>query len=346
MIVNPDLSFPEFDTLRRPIDEATRRDRNVYFDAQGAAERLFRDHMAANLLLVGVAYESGLIPLRAASIEQAIRLNGVAAEMNIGAFRWGRIAVARPELFDQAIGGNAADSHSLIVSNEVSHLVSWATSPLREVVSPRASDLIGYQNEKYAERYVGVVRAVFDREGSIPSADGRLSTAVARSLYKLMAYKDEYEVARLHLLSSAAATIKAQFGRGAKVYWHLHPPVLRALGMKRKVVLGPWFTPAFTILRELRRLRGTPFDVFGYTEVRRMERRLVEEYISMIEALLSGLDAEHLDVVVQLAELPDLVRGYEEIKKGNVQRYEARRQELLKAVTGLEISSGFELRSA
>ena len=148
-----------------------------------------------------------------------------------------------------------------------------------------------------------------------------LTEAVARYLYKLMAYKDEYEVARLALEPALGAGLEAEFGPGARASWRLHPPVLRALGMKRKIALGPWFVPAFRVLRAMHRLRGTWMDPFGRTQVRVVERELIEEYLGLVDHLISRLSPANAALAVQLAGLPDVVRGYEDVKLRNVESY-------------------------
>jgi indolepyruvate ferredoxin oxidoreductase len=155
------------------------------------------------------------------------------------------------------------------------------------------------------------------------SGETAITEAVARSLHKLMAYKDEYEVARLALDPAFDAQIAAEFGPGSRVSYRLHPPVLRALGRKHKVTLGPWFRPAFQVLRAGRRLRGTPADVFGYTSIRRTERSLITEYRDSMTQALTRLDAENRDLVARIAALPDMIRGYEQVKLGNLERYRA-----------------------
>jgi indolepyruvate ferredoxin oxidoreductase len=152
-------------------------------------------------------------------------------------------------------------------------------------------------------------------------AETRLGEAVARHLYKLMAYKDEYEVARLHLRHGLAAQLAEEYPDGVDVYYHLHPPLLRALGLTRKIKLGRWFDGVFRLLAGLRGLRGTALDPFGYAEVRRVERALVPEYRALVEKALAGLGPESYERAVTLAALPDLIRGYEAIKLRNVTRY-------------------------
>ncbi len=156
-----------------------------------------------------------------------------------------------------------------------------------------------------------------------------LAEAVARALHKLMAYKDEYEVARLHLDPEVQADIAAQFGPSVRVQWNLHPPLLRALGLTRKIKLGSWFTPAFRLLRAMKGLRGSALDPFGRAEVRRVERALPGEYRAMVETALARLSPETHDLAVKLGELPDEVRGYEDIKLENVKRFRETARHLL-----------------
>ncbi|MFD5384629.1 DUF6537 domain-containing protein, partial [Streptomyces sp. NPDC127074] len=187
-------------------------------------------------------------------------------------------------------------------------------------------DLIAYQDERYAREYAEFVERVRRHE----PASTEVTEAVARNLYKLMAYKDEYEVARLSLEQTLTQDIEARFGSGARYSYRLHPPVLRALGMKRKISLGPWSRPVFRTLRAMRKVRGTRLDLFGYAHLRRVERELIQEYReTILEALATARPAADLDAVVELAELPDLVRGYEQIKLDNVETYHRRRSELL-----------------
>jgi indolepyruvate ferredoxin oxidoreductase len=167
---------------------------------------------------------------------------------------------------------------------------------------------------------------------------------VARNLYKLMAYKDEYEVARLLLREGSSAEIRAQFPGGARVYWNLHPPMLRALGLKRKLKLGRWARPALAMLRGLRRLRGTALDPFGRSEVRKVERALIGEYRALVLRALESLSPSNHDLVAQIAGLPDLIRGYESIKLRSLPRFReqaaALEAEARKAARGLPLTAG------
>jgi indolepyruvate ferredoxin oxidoreductase len=338
MVVDTTVHFPELGSTLLNVDRVTRKDDNVYLDAQAIAEGLFNDHMATNPLMLGAAYQAGALPISAASIERAIRLNGVAVEMNLLAFRWGRMAVVDAKRVEAAVRtATGREAKAVVLSPEARVLVDSvkAAAPgteLRRILESRVPELIAYQDEAYARRYVEVVERVAQAElNKVPGRTG-LSEAVARNLHKLMAYKDEYEVARLHLDAALEAELRSRFGERIHFYWHLHPPLLRALGLKKKLKLGAWFRPAFQALYAFRRLRGSPLDPFGYAEVRRVERALVDEYIRQIEAVLRRLAPGSHDAAVALAELPDQIRGYERIKLDNVKRYrEAATQLLAKA---------------
>jgi indolepyruvate ferredoxin oxidoreductase len=331
MVVDPNATYPALADLLGAIAASTRREGNVYLDAQALAEALFGDHMPANILLLGAAYQAGALPISAAAIEQAIRLNGTAVETNLAAFRWGRLAVADPARVEALVEPAPRDAARPEPPAAVRPLYDWAApgSELRRLLAVRVPDLVDYQDLAYARAYATFVRRVARVEQERTPGQTALAEAVARYLYKLMAYKDEYEVARLHLDPAVRREIAARFGPEARIAWHLHPPLLRALGLTHKVKLGPWFAPAFQALRQMKRLRGTPLDPFGHTEVRRTERALIAEYRQMIEAACARLTPENHALAVRLAELPDMVRGYERVKLENVQRYRAAAQALL-----------------
>jgi indolepyruvate ferredoxin oxidoreductase len=324
MVVNTGVHFPELASMLMGIDRVTRKDPNVYLDASAMAEALFDDHMATNPILMGAAYQAGALPISAASIERAIRLNGVSVDMNLLAFRWGRMAVVDVQRVEAAIKqATGTVSQSPVLSAAARRLVDsvGATGDLLRLLEIRVPDLIEYQNADYARDYVQFVRGVAqDEQRRAPGRRG-VSEAVARYLYKLMAYKDEYEVARLHLSAAVEAETRTKFGQRVKLSWHLHPPVLRALGLQRKIKLGQWFAPLFKVLRAMRGLRGTAFDVFGYADVRRVERRLIGEYRDLIQSVMAKLSPENHDVAVAIAELPDGIRGYEHIKLHNVKQF-------------------------
>jgi indolepyruvate ferredoxin oxidoreductase len=199
------------------------------------------------------------------------------------------------------------------------------------VLRIRVPDLAAYQDLALAKRYLDTVLRVAAAERDAVGSGRRLAVAVARHLHKLMAYKDEYEVARLHLDPALTRQVEEQFGAGATVRYMLHPPLLRAVGVDRKIALGRTARPAFHALRAMRRLRGTPFDPFGATAQRRAERRLVTEYLAVVDELAAGLDKDNHDLAVEIAELPDMIRGYEDVKTANIARYRGELRDLLAA---------------
>jgi indolepyruvate ferredoxin oxidoreductase len=333
MVVDTGVHFPELAGALMSIDRVTRKDPNVYLDAQAIAEALFGDHMAVNPLMLGAAYQAGALPISAASIERAIRINGVAVEMNLLAFRWGRMAVVDRKQLEAAVAQATTQpvEEARALSAEARALVDGveASGELRRLLEIRVPELIAYQNAAYAREYVDFVRRVAQVEAERAPGSTGLTEAVARYLYKLMAYKDEYEVARLHLDAAVQAQIQGKFGSGSRVYWHLHPPILRALGLSRKIRLGAWFAPAFRLLRAMKGLRGTALDPFGYAEVRRVERALIGEYRQLLETALVRLSPITHAAVVALAELPDEIRGYEHLKLASVARFREKATQLI-----------------
>ncbi|MBM7814359.1 indolepyruvate ferredoxin oxidoreductase family protein [Saccharothrix algeriensis] len=322
MVVDTSVSFPEPERVRSALESATAR--TVALDARAVAEELFGDGQFANVLLLGVAYQTGALPLTASALERAIELNGVAVAKNVQAFRHGRRLVAAPPAAPVPAVAEPPAAHGPAAARVRALVRAEPGSELARLLDVRVPDLVAYQDERYARDYARFVERVRVLEGG-PT---RVTEQVARHLHKLMAYKDEYEVARLSLDPGLERRIKAEFGDAARFAHRLHPPVLRALGVRRKVALGPWFRPVFRLLHALRRLRGTRLDVFGYAGVRRVERELVGEYRAAVLAALPSAGADPA-AVAELAALPDLVRGYEEVKLANVRRYRRRQAEIL-----------------
>ncbi|WP_219508520.1 indolepyruvate ferredoxin oxidoreductase family protein [Nonomuraea ceibae] len=300
------------------VESATRQADNLYVDAHGLSESLFDDHMPANMVLIGAAYQHGCIPVSADAIEQAIRLNKAAVEQNLAAFRWGRATVVDPPTAPDA-----------------------AEPSLDEVLAVRVADLTGYQNATYARTYADEVRRLTARavERAGEEAGARIGLAYARGLHKLMAYKDEYEVARLHLDPAERARREQEYGPDAVVSVLLHPPLLRALGMKRKIRLTRTAAPVFHGLRAARLLRGTALDVFGYARVRRVERELVTEYRDLMRDALTRLTPATADAVAELAALPEVIRGYEDIKLARVAEFRERAAKALAQLPAPAVSS-------
>ncbi|GLY42893.1 pyruvate ferredoxin/flavodoxin oxidoreductase [Amycolatopsis sp. NBRC 101858] len=337
MVSDPARTFPDLAALTGRVRESTDGERGVFFDARAVSNALFGQDQFANLLLVGAACQSGALPIPAGAIEEAITLNDVQVDSNTQAFRRGRQLVSDPAAFHAAVGAlpDVADVPATLspaVRTLVANVGAPPDSELSRLVSIRIPDLVGYQSVHYATGYAEFVGMVRRLEAERVPGSTAISEAVARYLYKLMAYKDEYEVARLSLAPDALDAVQAQFGSGARIAYRLHPPVLRALGMRKKISLGAWFKPVFRVLVALRRVRGTRLDFFGYAHVRKVERELVTEYRSVVAESLATLRLENAHLVVKIATLPDGIRGYESIKLGNVENYRrelvATRQEL------------------
>ncbi|MCC6434188.1 MAG: hypothetical protein IT196_04085, partial [Acidimicrobiales bacterium] len=235
---------------------------------------------------------------------------------NKAAFRWGRMWVIDPDAVAAAsqLPGALLPQPSPELEADIVRR-GLGDGELGRIVRLRAADLVQYQDAKYAAKYLDTVQKV------AAAGVSAYTEAVARNLYKLMAYKDEYEVARLHLEEAAKLHLENEVGAGMTVTYNLHPPMLRALGMDSKIKLGPWFTPVLAQLQKGKKLRGTPADPFGYAKVRRVERELIKEYRGLVEKLAAKVNDVNTADAVQLAELPDLVRGYEEIKLKNVDVY-------------------------
>ncbi|MGZ0229392.1 MAG: indolepyruvate ferredoxin oxidoreductase family protein [Acidimicrobiales bacterium] len=321
-------SYPEWDALRTAIDGATVAERNVYFDAGALSDALFKTQLPANVMVLGAAYQAGVIPISAASIERAIEINGTAVDMNHQAFRAGRQMVLDPEWVD-GLDLVAVDS-TPTVSPQVATLMEQVEDPsaeLTRLLTIRVPDLIDYQNQGYSRSYVEFVQMVRVAEASVGD-DTRLTEAVARYLYKLMAYKDEYEVARLYRSEQFAAAVSEQFGSGAKITYKLHPPAMRRMGRDKKIGLRRTGSAAFAILARLKGVRGKATDVFGRTKHRQLERDLIDEYKSMVRGSLDDLSVDTYDRAVIIAELPDIIRGYESLKETNVAKFRAEAQRL------------------
>jgi indolepyruvate ferredoxin oxidoreductase len=275
------------------------------------AEHLFGNAQAMNTMLLGLAWQRGLVPVGEAAILRAIELNGAAVSLNRRAFLWGRILAERPGLEDEILV----------------HTLESPPAELDALIDARAAALGAYQNAALAARYRMLVNEVIARETEVLGATGSLSRAAAEGLYRVMAYKDEYEVARLH----SAATY------GDKPVFHLSPPLVTridpATGRRRKIALPGWLAlPLFRVLRHGKILRGTALDLFGRQHERRMERALIEQYIDDLRAALAALRRDTLDAAIEIAALPDMIRGYGPVKDANRAKAEEKRRVLLAAL--------------
>jgi len=305
---NPDFSLPS-ERLKRTITADAGRERTHFIDATRLATALFGQSLGSNMFLVGYAYQLGAIPLSSAAIERAIELNGEAVAMNKAAFHWGRrAAVDRAQV--EALAKPAAtisDARRLSESFE-------------ETVQRRVKFLAGYQNADYAARYRSQVEKARSAEAARTPGKTGLADAVARYLFKLMAYKDEYEVARLYADGSFLAQVADTFeGDNLRFEFHLAPPLLarhdRATGLPRKMSFGPWLLPAFRLLAKLKFLRGTAFDPFGRSLERRTERKLIEDYETVLAKVLDALTPDNHHIAVALAAIPEKIRGFGHVKQ-------------------------------
>ena len=306
---------------RRTIERATNAQASVYLHAVRLAERLFGNAQAMNTLLLGLAWQRGLVPVGVPAILRAIELNGAAVAVNRRAFLWGRILAERPDLVDEILV----------------HVIETTPDTLDALIDARAEALTAYQSRRYAARYRALLREVTERETQVCGTPGRLSRAAAEGLYRVMAYKDEYEVARLH----AAATY------GEKPVFHLSPPLITRLdpatGRRKKIAIPGWLAlPLFRVLRHGRLVRGTVFDLFGRQAERKMERALVGQYVADLRASLAVLRPDTLETAVALAELPDMIRGFGPVKDANRAKAEERRKSLLPRLTPAPVAMAAE----
>ncbi|HEX6548037.1 MAG TPA: indolepyruvate ferredoxin oxidoreductase family protein [Candidatus Dormibacteraeota bacterium] len=310
--------MPGKSALQREIDRYSRSEDNVWVEAGRVSEALFGDQALTNTFMLGTAYQAGLLPVGASAIEQAIRLNGVAVERNLQAFRYGRLHHLDPERVERV--REQPQAPDAVLAPRTSALLAACggmAAETRRMLRVRVAELERYQDLAYARRYVEGVLEVWKAEQSAVPGSEELTHAAARYLYKLMAYKDEYEVARLLLRGEWARRVRETFV-DPKVKFNLHPPFLRERGLRNKLELGGWFRPFLAALIPMRRLRGTAFDPFGRSEVRRVERELVGWYRELLRELAAGLTPENHRLAVQIASAPDRVRGYESIKLANV----------------------------
>jgi indolepyruvate ferredoxin oxidoreductase len=315
---NPNWQLPGTD-LQRDITQSVQT--ADFVPATEMASGLMGDAIATNMFMLGYAYQKGWIPLAGATLERAIELNGVAVEFNRKAFLWGRRAAADLEKVKR-----------IAMPAEVIPIDQHLSRDLDEVIERRVKFLTQYQDENYAARYRALVERVRGLEKEKANSS-KLTEAVARYYAKLLAYKDEYEVARLHASGDFRKKIEDMFEGDYRVVYHLAPPLLArkdpVSGEPRKMRFGPWMLPLFRILSSMRRLRGTALDIFGYSEERRTERALVREYEETLERLLSGLTPQNHALAVQIAAIPDEIRGFGYIKARNLAPARKKRDELL-----------------
>jgi len=320
---NANIQFPA-QSLRRTITNGVGDSNAEFVDATRIATALMGDSIATNLFMLGFAFQRGLVPVSSEAINKAIELNGAAVKMNQAAFLWGRRAAVDPAAIERLIAPKAEVAPAMKIS-----------LTLEEIVARRVEFLTGYQNAAYADKYRTLVDRVKQAESSRAKGLGGLSEAVARYFFKLLAYKDEYEVARLYADPAFMQKIRSQFEGDYKLHFHLAPPLLakrdRTTGELRKSEYGTWVFTAFKLLAKLRGLRGTPLDVFGYTRERQTERRLIGEYEATVEELIGKLNVDNHALAVKIASIPEEIRGYGHIKERSLALAKTRQVELMAA---------------
>ncbi len=316
-VVNQDLDFPAGD-MRKTITDATGASHVDFVDASRLATRLLGDSIASNLFMLGYAFQKGLVPIGFEAIDRAIELNNVSVAMNRKAFAFGRLAAHDPQAVQKMVAPKLA-------APPQEQDIGW-------LINDRVERLTKYQNATYADRYKILVAKA--QSADPDGRSGRLSGAVARNFYKLMAYKDEYEVARLYTDGRFLEKLNEQFEGDFKLSFHLAPPLLASRddkGHLRKRQFGRWVWPLFGALAACRGLRGTPLDIFGYTSERRSERALIERYEMVVEELIGALTPHNYGLAVQIAAIPDRIRGYGHVKEANMKAAAIEEDLLLKA---------------
>ncbi|MDX2101212.1 MAG: indolepyruvate ferredoxin oxidoreductase family protein [Alphaproteobacteria bacterium] len=329
----PDLTFPAA-ALERAVRQAAGEAGVVSLDATGIATRLMGDAIATNCFLLGFAAQRGLLPVGIGALERAIELNGQAVGFNRQAFLWGRRAAA-----DLAAVAAAA---APVVDRQPAH--RRLSESLDEAIARRIQYLEAYQNAAWAGRYRDLVTAVRTAEARAHAGSERLTETVARNLFKVMSYKDEYEVARLYSDGSFERSVASQFEGDYRLAFSLAPPLLSEVdattGRAKKRRFGPWMMTGFRLLARLKGLRGTAFDVFGRTEERRMERGLIDLYTADVERLIREMDRVELEAAIALAAIPASIRGFGPVKEANHRAAMAERAELLTKLTAIPASPG------
>jgi len=321
---NKDIDFHEA-TVQKQLDALTLAESRYRIPAQALATKLMGDSIATNIFVLGYAWQKGLIPLSLNALEGAIKLNGVAVEGNLRTLFWGRMC--------------AHDMDAVIALVEKSE-PKKAPIPetLEDIIAHRRQHLTAYQNTALADRYEGLVRAAEKAEKTLNPSTDKLAKAVAHNFAKLLAYKDEYEVARLYSHPDFRRSLEATFDGKSKLKLHLAPPLLPgkdpATGRPKKREFGPWVFTLFKLMAKLKGLRGTPFDLFGKTAERRMERRLLADYEQTMTDLLDKLTIDNLNLITDIARIPEMIRGFGPVKEQNAALAKKRRDDLLEILSG------------
>ncbi len=333
MILDPERHLASPEELAAVIASETAAEHHVWADAEAITIALFGDAVMANTFVLGMAVQAGALPVSSASLRRAIELNGVAVDKNLAAFDWGRAHVHDPSSTEHLRAAAPVMSVELPAALAARVDELGAITGLRPDLIRLVDDLIGFQDETTAAGYLDLIERVAKADADI-GRGFELTRAAAINLHKVTAYKDEYEVARLMLADEGLAEARRLAGSDSRIRYRLHPPMLRALGMHRKLAVPVKAGAAFGVLAKGKRLRGTKLDPFRFPEVRRIERELVGEYRQTLGRLICGLDESNYDLAVEIAGLPDIVRGYEELKIERAGEYRRRSVELMSRFHG------------
>ncbi|WP_332671445.1 indolepyruvate ferredoxin oxidoreductase family protein [Aromatoleum sp.] len=323
---HPDPQFPA-GSMERQIADAVGSGNVEFLEASRLATAILGDSIATNLFMLGFAWQRGLVPLSGEAILRAIEINGAAVDANKAAYQWGRRAAVDPDAVEAAAKPRygTPEHHKLSAS-------------LDEVIARRKAYLADYQDAAYAGRYARLVERVREAEAKVARGRTRLTEAVARGYHKLLAYKDEYEVARLYTASDFIKRVEEAFEGDYKLVFHLAPPTLAdkdpATGQLQKKKYGPWMLKAMRVLAKMKGLRGSALDPFARTHDRKLDRRLIADYERVVDEILAKLDAANYDTAVELAQLPEQIRGFGHVRERYVANAKKREAELLDALRG------------
>ncbi|MCD8566428.1 MAG: indolepyruvate ferredoxin oxidoreductase family protein [Alphaproteobacteria bacterium] len=320
-VINNNIDFHQ-KQVRETLLKAIHPREQYFTPASDYARLLMGDEIATNIFMVGFAWQKGLIPLSKEAIMKAIEINGVAIDANIKAFNYGRLAAHDPETIHALADAVRGDARDEVISNT-----------LEQIIERRADHLTSYQNKTLATRYKALVERVRLAEGKVASNSTALAEAAAKYYHKLLAYKDEYEVARLYTDGTFLKELNAQFSGDFKLQFHMAPPILEtkdpATGRPKKRTFGPWMLKTLSVLAKFKSLRGTPFDIFGYNPERKLERALIKEYEETVDLALQKLDSGNHALCIELLSVPEQIKGYGPVKMGNIQKAKALRESLL-----------------
>jgi indolepyruvate ferredoxin oxidoreductase len=318
---NPDHPFP-LAAMEAQVREAVGAERADLFDASRLATLLMGHSIGTNLFMLGYAWQKGCVPLAEEALLRAIELNGVAVADNQAAFRWGRRAAHDPQAVERLV----AEAEPVLPTHDLS-------KNLDEIVARRRTALTDFQDAAYAERYAALVGRVRAAEAAAAPGSSLLAEAVARNYFRLLAFKDEYEVARLFGDAEFQRALNTAFEGDYSLRFHLAIPFISRVdpgtGLPKKHAYGGWMRPAMKLLARLKFLRGTALDPFGRTAERRMERALIGEYEETVATLLAGLRGDNVAAAAEIARLPETLRGFGPIKQKNAAAARAKRVELL-----------------